>query len=300
MILYIFVNNILPAFLIIGAGALLGYMLKLEVRTPSRITLYFFVPCLVFTSMIKSTLNENDVIHILLFLLLITTAVGLFGWIMARSFGLVQVQENALYLSTMFLNAGNLGLPILLFSYGQDGMDRGIIFYIGSALMAHTLAAFFASRGRASVRDSLLNVLKLPTMYAILLAFALRGLHIAPPEFIFKSLSLAGGAAIPTLLFVLGVQLSRTTVRGNFRLIGLATATRLVVAPAMAFLLAALMGLSGMTRNVCILEASTSSAVTATLMAIEFDCEPDFVTSVVFTTTLLSSVSLTIILGILG
>ena len=300
MFLVIFVNNILPAFLIIGAGALLGHVLKLEVRTPSRITLYFFVPCLVFTSRTTSTVNESDVVHILLFLLLATGGVGVFGWIMAKAFRLTQRQENALYLSTMFLNAGNLGLPILLFAYGQDGMDRGIIFYIGSALLAHTLAAFFASRGRASVRDSLLNVLKLPTMYAILLAFALRGLQIAPPEFIFKSFSLAGGAAIPTLLFVLGVQLSRTKLQGNFRLIGLATAIRLIVAPAMAFLLAALMGLDGLTRNVCIFEASTSSAVTATLLANEFDCEPDFVTSVVFLSTLLSSVSLTIILGMLG
>ena len=298
--LYIFVNNILPAFLLIGAGALLGRMFRLDVRTASRMTLYFFVPCLVFASMINSTLNGNDVAHILLYLLLITGAVWLFCWIVARTCRLTQVQENALYLSTMFLNAGNLGLPILLFAYGQEGMDRGIIFYIGSALLAHTLAAYFASRGRAGARDALLNALKLPTMYAILLAFALRALHVAPPEFIFKACSLAGGAAIPTLLFILGVQLSRTKVQGNFGLIGLATATRLIIAPAMAFLLAAAMGLSGLTRNVCIFEASTSTAVTAALMAIEFDCEPDFVTSVVFLTTLLSAVSLTVILGILG
>ena len=300
MILHIFINNILPAFLIIGAGAFLGRILNLEVRTPSRLTLYAFIPCLVFSSLTKSTVGGEDVIYILAFLFLITAAVGAFSWVTARTLRLTQVQTNALFLSTVFFNAGNLGLSILLFTYGEEGMARGIILYVGSALTVHTVAAYFASRGRASARQSILNVLKLPTMYAIILAFLLRGIHVAPPDFLFKPIELVGGAAIPTLLFVLGIQLSRTRLQGNFRLIGVATAIRLLVAPSLAFLLAYLMGLQGLTRQVCIFQASTPAAVTAALMAIEFDCEPDFVTSVVFLTTLLSSVSMTVILSILG
>lgn len=300
MFLQIFISNILPAFLIIGAGALLGRVLGLEVRTPSRITLYFFVPCLVFTSLTKSTVGVQDFASILLFLVLITGAIGVVSYGTARVTGLNRRQENALLLSTMFLNAGNLGLPILLFAYGQEGMDRGIVFYIGSALMAHTVAAFFASRGRASLRQSLVNMFKLPTLYAILLAFALRTVHVAPPDFAFKSISLVSGAAIPTLLFTLGIQLAQTTPRGNWRLISAATAIKLLAAPALAFGLAGLMGLQGLTYKVCVFEASTPAAITAALMAIEFDAEPAFVTSVVFLTTLLSSITLTVVLGLLG
>jgi len=300
MILHIFVNNILPAFLIIGAGAFLGRVLNLEVRTPARMTLYAFIPCLVFSSLMQSTVGGEDVIHILTFFFLISAAVGVASWVTARALRLTQVQTNALFLSTIFLNAGNLGLSILLFTYGEEGMARGIIFYVGSALLVHTLAAFFASRGRASVRQSILNALKLPTLYAVVLAFLFREIQVAPPDFILKPIELVGGAAIPTLLFVLGIQLSRTRLQGNFRLIGVATAIRLLVAPSLAFLLAYLMGLQGLTRQVCIFEASTPAAVTAALMAIEFDCEPEFVTSVVFLTTLLSSISLTVILSILG
>lgn len=300
MVLHIFVNNILPAFLIIGAGTYLGRVFDLEVRTPSRMTLYFFIPCLVFSSLMNSTVRGEDIIHILAFLCASSAAVAVVSWVTARALRLNQVQTNALFISTIFLNAGNLGLSILLFSYGEEGMARGIIFYVGSALMVHTLAAFFASRGRASVRQSVINVLKLPTLYAVILAFLFRGLHVAPPNLILKPIELVGGAAIPTLLFVLGIQLSRTRLQGNLQLIGIASAIRLLVAPALAFLLAWLMGLGGLTRQVCIFEASTPAAVTATLMAIEFDCEPEFVTSVVFLTTLLSSISLTVILGLLG
>jgi predicted permease len=99
---------------------------------------------------------------------------------------------------------------------------------------------------------------------------------------------------------VLGIQLSHARLRGNLRLIGLATFIRLIVAALVAFALAYLMGLDGLTRRVCIFQASTPTAVTAALMAIEFEAEPDFVTSVVFLTTLLSSVTLAVILSVLG
>ena len=119
MILYIFVNNILPAFVIIGIGALASRVLNLDTRTPSRMTLYVFVPCLVFSSMIKSSVGGEDIINIFLFLLLTTAGVGACGWATAQLLRLDQMQTNALLLSTMFLNAGNLGLSILLFSYGN-------------------------------------------------------------------------------------------------------------------------------------------------------------------------------------
>jgi predicted permease len=59
------------------------------------------------------------------------------------------------------------------------------------------------------------------------------------------------------------------------------------------------MGLEGVTRAVCIVEASMPTAVMATIVAVEFDTRPKLVTGIVFTSTLGSILSLTILLGIL-
>ena len=77
---------------------------------------------------------------------------------------------------------------------------------------------------------------------------------------------------------------------------GVATLLRLAAAPLVAWLLADLMGLEGITRQVCIVEASMPAAVTPLVIAVQYDAKPKLVTSVIFASTILSMVSLTIVL----
>jgi hypothetical protein len=58
------------------------------------------------------------------------------------------------------------------------------------------------------------------------------------------------------------------------------------------------MGLQGLARSVAVVEASTPTAVNATLMAVEFDADADYITNVVFVTTLLSSLTLTLVIAL--
>jgi malate permease and related proteins len=299
MLFQLFVNNILPSFIAIGLGVILGRCMEMDLRPISRMALYILTPCLVFSSLIKSQVSGNDMTRVILFLLLVTAGIGLLSWLVARALGLSEVRENALLLSTMFSNAGNMGLSVLLFAFGQGGMDAGLVFYVGSALLNHTLAAYLASRGKNSVGRSVLNMLKLPALYAAIAALILRDLNFMTPDFISKPVALVGNAAVPVLLLLLGMQLARTRIRGDLTLISIATFIKLVVTAALSIGLAAAMGMEGLTRAVCVTEASMPSAVTTIMMSIEFEADPDFVTSVVFLSTLLSSITLTLTFAVL-
>ena len=59
-------------------------------------------------------------------------------------------------------------------------------------------------------------------------------------------------------------------------------------------------GLSGAARQAGVLQASMPSAVICTILAARYDLEPEFVTSVVVVTTLLSPITLTPLLAFLG
>ena len=65
-------------------------------------------------------------------------------------------------------------------------------------------------------------------------------------------------------------------------------------------LLAELFGLEGPSRQAGITQAGMPSAVITIILATEYDVEPEFVTSVVFATTLLCPITLTPLLGYLG
>jgi len=103
------------------------------------------------------------------------------------------------------------------------------------------------------------------------------------------------------MLLVLGLQLGKNSHRiRDVRALLLATGMRLLGGMGVGLLLAPLFGLGGMAYKAGVLESSMPTAVLATILATEYEAEPAFVTTVVFATTLLSPLTLTPLLLILG
>jgi predicted permease len=73
----------------------------------------------------------------------------------------------------------------------------------------------------------------------------------------------------------------------------------LVVAPLVALVVASLLGLTGPARQAAVVQASMPTAVVTTILALEYDVLPAFVTSVVLLATLLSPLTLTVLIAYL-
>jgi predicted permease len=112
--------------------------------------------------------------------------------------------------------------------------------------------------------------------------------------------SLLSNAAIPSMLVLLGMQLVNIRLDGHVKPLLLSGTMRLLVAPALAYLLARSLGMSGPAYQAVVLEAAMPAAVLTTILATEFDAEPTFVTTAVLITTLLSPLTLTPLLAFLG
>jgi predicted permease len=89
------------------------------------------------------------------------------------------------------------------------------------------------------------------------------------------------------------MQLERATLPERPSVVTAAVGLSLLGAPAVAFALTALLGLSGAARQAGVVLASMPVAVVTTILAVEFDTAPAFVTNAVFISTLLSPLTLT-------
>ena len=296
----IFLNNVLPAFLIIGLGVLLDRLLKVDKKSLSRVAIYILVPSLVYTSVAQSKMDTATLGQMVLFVLVLTILLVLVSLAVGAILRWPQRTTDALVLSVAFVNAGNLGLSVILFSYGQAGLELGAAFFVATNVLGNSLAAYFALRGNGKGWRVMLDILKLPGPYAFVVALVLRSLHVEMPTPIMRAITLVSGAAVPTMLMMLGVQLSQTKLGGRYAQVAVGVALRLVVGALIAVGLAPLMGLQGLARNVAIVQASTPTAVTSGLMAIEFEADADYVASVIFVSTLLSGLTLTILLSWIG
>ncbi len=292
-------NVLSPIFLIIGVTVLLDRRFVLDPRVFSRAVIYLFSPCLVFGGIAGSDLKADELGLILAMAALSSLLMALVGWGETRLFRFDRKVGSAFVLSVVSVNAGNYGLPLNDFAFGQAGMQRAIVFFVVTAMISNTLGVYLASRGTASVRRSLLNVLMVPLPYATVLGFIINMRNVALPVPLDRAVTLLGQAAVPGMLIVLGLQLSRSSIKGRMGPIWLATITRLGVAPLIAFLLAALLGLSGLARQVSIIQASMPTAAMAGVLATEFNSDAEFTTAVILVSTLVSIITLGILLTLL-
>lgn len=298
LLLNIAYNVIVPVLLIIGLGILLERLFSLSPKALSSVAFYVLVPSLVINGLAHSNLEINEIGLILVLEIVLSLVLALVGWILARIFRLDQKLESAFMLTIAFINAGNYGLAVNELAFGVEGLQRAIIFFIGTGVTGSTLGVFLASRGTASVSRSLLNIFLVPAPYATIVGLTINLGYVALPLPVDRAITLLGNAAVPVMLITLGVQLSRTSLKGKIKPILLATTTRLVVSPLLALPLALLMGLTGLTQQVILTQSGMPTAVTSTILATEFRGDAGFTSAVVLISTLASVVTLSILLTI--
>jgi predicted permease len=200
----------------------------------------------------------------------------------------------------MFANTGNYGLPLVSFAFGEKALAYAGIYYVSTTLLFYTFGVFLASLGHMNVREAIFGLLKIPTIYAVLLAVLINLWKITIPVPVARAVQLAADGTIPLLLILLGVQLTQVRFDGNQRAMQLSVSFRLVLAPLVALLFAALFGLQGFSRQASVTEASMPSIVSSTILATEYNLDFKLVTGVVFISTLLSPLTLTPLLVFLG
>jgi predicted permease len=299
-LLRLFADNLLPILLVAGAGYLSGKWLKVDARSISRVVFYLFSPCLLFELLVTSQINYADMLRMVGFTLASILTVGTITWLLGRLTRLERKMLAAVLLCTLTINAGNYGLSLNLFAFGEEGLAYASLFFVVSAIITYTLGVTVASMGKASLADSLKGLLKIPVTYVVPLAliFIYFGWELPLP--LDRAVSLLSDASIPAMLVVLGLQLQNNQRSYNLRALFLAGGMRLLGGLGVGLLLAAFFGLGGVAYNAGVLESSMPTAVMSTILATEYDAEPAFVTTAVFASTLLSPLTLTPLLLILG
>jgi len=293
-------SNIAPIVIVAAVGGLLQRLFDLDPAPLSKAIFYAFGPALVFKSIVETTISAGDMLTMGMFSLCIPAIIGFLALMACRLLSLNARTTSAVVLVTMFLNAGNYGLPLVEFAFGEEGLAWATIFFIVHALMLNSVAVFVASAGKEPIGHALLQMFKVPAVYAIPLAFLMRTPGWELPLYLDRSIELMADAAIPAMLFLLGMQIIRAGLPKRWGIISLITLLRLVISPLIAFPVARGLGLTGAGLNAGITEAAMPGPVMATVLATEYDVDSELVTGAVLITTLLSPLTLTAILVVLG
>jgi len=296
----LFVNVVLPVFLMALAGFVLERKTQVDMRTLTNSSLFLFTPALVFSSLVSRTIVADQLLQLFGYMLLYVATMLLLTLGIARIRRFDGDTTRALALTTAMMNIGNFGLPLVYFAYGEASLNISILTFVIFNIPLGTLAIVIAQGSQVKWPEATRNMLRIPIFYATLLALLCKAVDLDIPGFLLRPVTILGQAAIPVMLVLLGMQLAKSSVKNAWGFCSLAAATRLLVGPVVGILLAWLLGFDGLARKVVILQTSTPSAILPLLYALKFNTRPDLVSGTVFISTLFSALTLTGLLYWLG
>src|SRR5690349_1029590 len=299
LLLSIFIADLLPVFAIAAAGFLLARFVGVQVQTLSRVTFYALAPALVFSVLVSSTLDGVQAGRMVLFYVLVTVAAGVMARLAAIPLKLDRPSLSAFLLVVISSNSGNYGLPVALLAFGRDALAFASMYFLASSLFSYTGGILIAATGRRSLRDALVGVTRVPAVYGAAAAGLSLALHVPLPAGLMRPVTMMSDAALPMMILVLGMQLERATRPERPGMVALAVVLSIVLMPLAAIGIAHLIGLRGAAFQAGVLQASMPTAVITTILALEFDVAPNFVTSVVALSTLLSPLTVTVLIAYL-
>jgi len=315
----IFATAILPIIVIAAVGYLLGRTREVDPGPLNTITVYVLAPALVFHSVVTTPLGGETLVWITVGGTLFTLAmVGLSEGV-GRLAGDTEPLLGAFVLTATFANVGNYGIPLSDFAFGPTGRSTAVLYTVVQGVLLYTLGVYVAGRGQGEgVAAGLRRVFSIPLVYAVAAGLIGSRLDLLPPagSTTMETVGMVGNASIPVMLLLLGVQLSGTEFGAALGSVARANVLKMLVAPVVA--VGVVLGLNALAPavgvatpgptvlQVFVLECATPAAVTPLILVGEFSdgdvagvSPASYVSTVVFTTTLVSIPTLTVLIALL-
>ncbi|HAR09934.1 MULTISPECIES: AEC family transporter [Halomonas] len=247
-------------------------------------------PALVIASLAGAEIDASSFGRTMLAAALVLCAMAALAFVLAL---VLRKDWRVLLAPTMYPNTGNMGLPVILYAFGEAGFAFGITVMVTVSLFQFTLGTMLASRG-----NPLKSLVKTPTVYAILISIALLFTDTELPLWLQNSVDLISGFTVPLMLITLGVSLASIQVR-SLRSGVWFSLLRIPLAAGVAWGIGIWLDLPPMALAILVLQMSMPVAVFNYLFAQKSQREPAYVASLVFCSTLLSLIYLPVLLALL-
>lgn len=269
-----------PVFLLAAIGftwVKLGFDYRIEFVT--RLAMTLSVPCLIFVALMQTNIAPDALTTVSL------AAIAAYGLVTLGCFIMVKLgrMDVRTFLAPLiFGNTGNLGLPLALFAFGDEGLGYAVVIFAIMAIYSFTFGVWLASGG-----GSLSKVIKEPLVAATLLGALFLVMDWETPRFLTNTIELIGQMAIPMMLITLGVAVARLKPRGVTKAI-VTSVLKAALCIAAAWGAGTWFALDPIPLAVLILQVSTPVAVTSYLLAVKYEADSDAVAGLVVVSTLLS------------
>ena len=290
-------NIILPIFIQIFLGYIIKKFINFNNATLASIQFYIIVPALLFVSMYNTNIDKDMAIKISLHSIIIFIILYILGIAISKIFKYNKSTTSAFTNSVCLYNSGNYCLPLVQLLYNNPvAISIQIIIMTVQSIITNTVGIYSISSGKKNIKQGIIEILKVPMIYCIIIALTLRYMNIQVWQPILSATTSLGNSMVPIALISLGAQLAETKYSFKIPKVYFSNLIRLIISPLIAYALVLILGLKGMTAEIAIISSAAPTAVNSVLLAIQYDSEPDFASQTVFFSTIFSSITVSFVI----
>lgn len=280
---------LLPVFILTAIGYSWAKLdLPLDREFVTRLVMNVATPCLIVDSVSKLGMPLVEFFAMLLSAALMLAGTASGGALILRLSGLSQ---RSFLPSLTFGNAGNIGLPLSYFAFGDAGLGLSSGVFLMAVVTQFTLAPALQDH-----RPALKTLVTTPVVYASALGIALLASGASLPAWLDTTIGLLADVAIPLSLLTLGFALAEFKVQRAPMAIGLGVG-RILLGFAVALGVAELLGLTGIARSVLVLHGGMPSAIVCYLFAARYRRDAEDVAGIVLVSTFAAALLLPLLVS---
>ena len=193
------ISIVFPIFAIVSLGFMYGRKHTPDMAAANKLNIDVFVPALIFDVLTANSFNLPEFQALALATVAVVLGSALLAWPVGKLMG---YQFKTFVPPMMFNNSGNMGLPLLLFAFGEEALAAAVVMFLVGNFLHFSVGMKIINQSA-----SLLAMLKIPMIYTTIagLVFSLMSWHV--PELVATPIKMLGQISIPLMLFALGVRL---------------------------------------------------------------------------------------------
>lgn len=299
-------ESISPVFFVIGLGFFsrrLGFLPDQFINSANRLVYYIAIPILVYSEIAQGpfaqSFDPRQIAGTYLALLLVAA----FAMVLLKAIGVDPAGRATLTQCSFHGNLGYVGLAVVFYVLGPEGRGSasvlaGFVILFQNALAIGTFT-FFSGTGRVFNLKAARRFIGNPIIIATALGLFSSAYGFTLPDFIVRSFGIVGDMALPLALFIIGGSL-KTGARRSMGLVGISTALKTLVLPLAGLAIFILIDLTQASRETAVILLASPSATVTYVVASEMGGRPDLAAAAVTVSTILSILTYTLWIGILG
>lgn len=202
--------TIAPLIIMVLVGFIAQHLYQVQSKSLASLAIYILAPAVMLLGILDERLDLSilymPIIVLLMGVLIASVSYQVAGFIWHDE------RRQMVGFASGTANSSYFGIPVCGAILGLEAIPIAVMFALGQTLFEVTMGYYLAARGGSTVKQSLIKLIKLPMLYALMVALLIRFQNWQMPVVASDTIELLASAFTPIGMMLVGVSLSESKI----------------------------------------------------------------------------------------